>query len=92
MQRPIVTSIIVLLLGSIVLWAGCAAPTISVVEDVDISVVEDAESFYADVPRDPDHLYAAEMGQSENKQTAIDIAMGNAHSGIARQFESRIDK
>jgi|GEM_PF-2528688 len=84
MQKSISTSIMVILLGALNLWMGCGVPT--------ISVVEEAEHFFADVPRDPDHLYAAEIGQSEDKQMAIDTALDNARSEVARQFEARIEQ
>lgn len=84
MQKLVFKLIIVMLLGSFNLWMGCGVPT--------ISVVEEADRFFADVPRDPNNLYAVEIGQSEDKQTAIDTALDNARSEVTRQFEAKIEQ
>ena len=77
MQKAINTLLLAMLLGSVVLWIGCAASV-------------SAPKWYLNIPSDPDHLYAAATAKSRDLQFAMDKAKHQARVEIGNQLETKI--
>jgi hypothetical protein len=76
MQRIISISLMVMLLGLVILCAGCGPRSVDVTRE--------------DVTKQPGYVYGSGTGQSINEQLAIDSAKHNARLEIAEQVEARV--
>lgn len=98
MQRYITTSLIVVLLGLVLLWAGCGGKEVVPVQTPDetLSPESSGESsvlvpeWFVSIPEDPDHLYATATGTSKSLQLALDNAKNAGRTDIASQIGTKV--
>lgn len=89
MQRFIGTLLIAVLFGIAFVWLGCGG-TAKTATSVEASAA--VPEWFANVPADPQHLYAARTARSADMQMALDMAKHSARVEIARQVLAKIEQ
>jgi len=103
MQRLINASLILVLFGLVILWAGCGptteprlaetsgqvTTTPGVVTPTKVGEIE-VPDWFLNIPESPDHFYAASTDSSKDMQHALDIAKQAALTDISRQLQTKV--
>ena len=105
MQKIINTSLMLVLLGLVILWAGCA-PTTEVISTQAQPTAEAAApagervigqvtniavpDWFVDIPQDPNYMYAVGSSDSKALDMGLDEAKNGARVDIANQVQVKV--
>jgi hypothetical protein len=104
MQRLINTSLMLVLFGLVILWAGCGGPKTEPIllsapvgetttpETTAPSRVGDIEvpEWFLNIPQDPNYLYSAATDSSKDMQHALENAREAGRTDISGQIETKV--
>ncbi len=90
MQRYVSTSLIVLFLGSAIIWAGCGGPVAEPVKKPAETKDAGPPDWFLNLPENTDCIYSVGTHRSKSMEMALSDAKHAAQAEMASQLEVKI--